>query len=71
MSLVTSSNKLQSGYSSNRKAIEQWWFSKHEMSLYLARAEREKVEGQMGGENIQKAKSDVYYLKASSVLAFI
>lgn len=35
MSLVKFSNRLHSGNSNSRKAIEQWWFSKGEMSLYL------------------------------------
>jgi hypothetical protein len=35
MSLVRLSRRLQSGNSSNRKAMEQWWFSSGEISLYL------------------------------------
>lgn len=35
ISLVVFSKTLHSGNSSSRKAIEQWWFSSGDMSLYL------------------------------------
>lgn len=57
MSLVMFSNKLQSGNSSSRKAMEQWWFSNGEMSLYLEGDERTISEQRKDCKNFSLSTS--------------